>query len=614
MRFIVPLVAALVPLIITPGVLSHFDVTPKVAILLLGSALILLYRKTNVQNFYKLLRVPAGRWLVGLLAAAWLAMAVATLLSTHAALSLNGSNWRRLGLIPDSGLLVFVALAAAWLAAEARNVRTLLRACSASGGIAAAYGIAQYFGWDPLMPVKAYQVGEGQFQIVRPPGTLGHADYFAAWLVVVVFLGLGLERLETERWRKYAAICASALAAAAIVLSGTRSAMLGLLVGGVVFAAVGRFRIRARGLASGIAGVAALALFFFSPAGLRLRARLHWSLEDARGGARLLLWKDSLRMYAARPVSGFGPETFATEFRRFESVDLARAFPDFYHESPHNMFLDALTSHGALGGLVLLALCALGAWCAWRCARLGNRLAAPLAAALTGLLIAQQFVAFVLATLLYLYLLIALLAVSANVENTRPFNSPRRLGFLLPAAIALSLLFAGYAVRLLIADAALATAQREIASGDAGGRAYRVVLRWQLNGTGDDVSYSRAMQELSTRSPIFATRLAARQQALEAGIRAVSSAEDRSNAWYNLAGLLAGNNDTAGVEHALRSAIAWAPNWFKPHWTLAQVLALTGRREEALAEARAAVVRDGGHDAQVTETWNALEKQYRHPR
>ena len=31
----------------------------------------------------------------------------------------------------------------------------------------------------------------------------------------------------------------------------------------------------------------------------------------------------------------------------------------------------------------------------------------------------------------------------------------------------------------------------------------------------------------------------------------------------------------AGVEHALRNAIAWAPNWFRPHWTLAQVLALT---------------------------------------
>ena len=322
---------------------------------------------------------------------------------------------------------------------------------------------------------------------------------------------------------------------------------------------------------------------------------------------------DSLRMSAQRPFAGYGPETFATEFPRFESVELASAYPDFYHESPHNMFLDALTSRGAVGFLVLLGFCGLGAWCIRRCVRLGARLAAPLAAALAGLLVAQQFIGFVLATSLYFYLVIALLVVSVGAQNKPSVNAPQRPGWVLPVSVVVSLLFAGYAVRLLVADAAVATAQREIASGDASGRAYRIALEWQLSGTGDDVSYSRAMQELSTHSPIFATRLSARQQAMEAGTRAVSTAEDRANAWYNLAGLLAGNNDTAGVEHALRNAIVWAPNWFKPHWALAQVLALTGHREGALAEARAAVERDGGHDAQLTETWNALETQHPHP-
>ncbi len=614
MRFIVPLVVALVPLIITPGLLSHFDVTPKVAILLLGCALILPYRKINVQNIYNFLRQPVGRWLSGVQAAVWIGTALATSFSTHATLSLSGSNWRRLGLIPETALLLFAAVAAAWLAAEPKNPRILLRACCISGGIGAIYGIAQYFGWDPLLPVKAYQIGEGEFMIVRPPGTLGHADYFAAWLVAVVFLSLGLERVERERWARYAAAGVAVLAALAVILSGTRSAMLGLVAGGIVFCAFARFRIRRRVLLSGIACVAILALFFLSPAGLRLRARLHWSLEDARGGARLLLWKDSLRMSAARPLAGFGPETFATEFPRFESVALARAFPDFYHESPHNIFLDALTSQGAPGLLALLAICGLGAWCAWRSKRLGHPLAAPFAAAFAGLLIAQQFIVFVLATALYFYMLIALLATAARVESKPKATLPLRLGVMLPLSLALSLLFAGYTVRLLVADAALAASQRDIASGDASGRAYRVTLHWELSGTGDDVSYSRAMQELSTRSPIFTTRLAARQQAMEAGIRATSTAEDRPNAWYNLAGLLAGNDDPAGVERALRNAILWAPNWFKPHWTLAQLLALTGRRQEALAEARAAVELDGGHDAQVTETWNALAKKYGQPR
>jgi hypothetical protein len=112
---------------------------------------------------------------------------------------------------------------------------------------------------------------------------------------------------------------------------------------------------------------------------------------------------------------------------------------------------------------------------------------------------------------------------------------------------------------------------------------------------------------------VLVASIQARQQALEMGIRALSTAEDRQNAWYNLAILRAGNNDAPGVEAALRNAIACSPNWFKPHWTLAQLLARTGHPEEALSQARLAVQLDGGHDAEVTETWNALQRVHQGP-
>ncbi len=136
-----------------------------------------------------------------------------------------------------------------------------------------------------------------------------------------------------------------------------------------------------------------------------------------------------------------------------------------------------------------------------------------------------------------------------------------------------------------------------------------VVLRWQLPGESSDLGYSRAMQQAAAKAPIFTMRILARQQALEAAIRAVGSASDRQNAWYNLAALLAQQNDAAGTEHALRNAIAWAPNWFKPHWALARLLVISGRGPEALVEARIAVERDGGHDPEVTQTWEQLQSQ-----
>ncbi len=623
MRFLVPLVAALVPLLITPGLLSYFDVTPKIAILLFGLALILLYPSANISNIRNMLQAPAGRWFAGLIGLTWIVSALATVFSTYPVLSLDGGNWRRYGFIVESGLLIFTLLAAAWLAADHNNVRILLRACVASGGLAALYGIAQYFGWDPWLPAAAYQAGEGPFTIVRPPGTLGHADYFAAWLVIIAFFGLALARLEQARWLRMAALGVSFLSIIAIVLSGTRSAILGLLAGALALTFLNRPRIRWRAVMIGVVVAACSVIFWFTPAGTKLRARAHWSSEDAWGGARLLLWRDSLHMARYHPLIGFGPETFATEFPRFESADLARAYPDFYHESPHNIFLDALTTRGASGLLLLLAFCGLAFWVARRRKPLANargsekpipsrdrQEAVPeLTAALVASLACQQFTVFVVPTALYFYLLIALLVTEP--VNTLPERSRTR--WLLPLAVAASLaslMFAAFALRLLVADRDLAVVYKKIASGDASGAAkeYQGVLRWELPGTGADLIYSHAMAELAARTPVLAARVQATQQATEAAIRATRTAEDRYNAWYSLAKLLAGQNNLDGVERSLRNAIAWAPNWFKPHWVLAQLLEASHRHQQAVAEAEIAFDLDGGRDPEVSETWRKLQQ------
>ena len=610
MLALVPLIAALVPLLIAPGTLAYFDITPKISLLLLATALMLLQLRANSSDMAVILGSPCGKWLAGLLAAEWGAFAIADLFSPNPLLSLYGGSWRRLGLISETALLLFAILAAGWLVAQANRLRALLRAAAWSGALSACYGIAQYFGWDPWLPARAYQAGEAQFTIVRPPGTLGHADYFAAWIVVALFLAIALHRIEESRFYRSIALAAAGACGIAILLTGTRAAILGATVGAAVLVIAHRKNMHLRALAIGLACIASVAVFFFSPAGEKLRARLHWSIEDARGGARLLLWRDSLAMSAHRPLAGFGPETFSTEFPRFESVQLAGAYPDFYHESPHNIFLDALTGQGILGLAALAALCVLGGWAAIHSHRRGNPIAPPLAAAFAALLVSQQFMAFIFTTALYFHLLIVVLVVSAWTPAPAVKRSARPGWVLIPSALIAVILLA-YATQLLVADRALALAWRRIGLGDIAGAssAYRIVLRWQPAGTSSDLLYSRAMQQAAQRTPIFATRVLARQQALDAGVRAVRNAEDRQNAWYNLAILLADRNDAAGSERALRNAIAWAPHWFKPHWALARLLALAGRGEQAAQEAGIALQCDGGHDAEVSDTWKRLQAQ-----
>jgi hypothetical protein len=160
---------------------------------------------------------------------------------------------------------------------------------------------------------------------------------------------------------------------------------------------------------------------------------------------------------------------------------------------------------------------------------------------------------------------------------------------------------------LLIADRAMALAERRIESGDVPGAtaAYRTVQRWAPGDAGD-LRYSRAMTLLASTTPVLATSVAAAAQAVESAIRATQTAEDRQNAWYNLATIAALRNDPAGVESGLRHAIACAPNWFKPHWTLSQFLELAGRHAEARQEAALAMELNGGHDPEVTESSNRI--------
>jgi O-antigen ligase len=575
MALIQAALAGLIALIIAPGWSFYFDITPKAVVLLAGVAVLLcgaVFRPA-----------PHPKTLSLLFLAAAVSLAASTAFSTNRALSLYGTNWRRYGAAVQVALLLY-----AWiLACHPERTRALLRSISIAALIAALYGIAQYFGWDPLLPAAGYHVGDGIWTIVRPPGTMGYVSYFATWLVIAAFLSFGLAGLESGLWR-WSARASGSIALIAMSLTGTRAALLGLAAGAVVWF-LGRGRRPAGSLAwrAGVIAVAAVA-FYFSPAGGALRSRSRWYTEDRWGGARPLLWRDSLRMGLARPGLGYGPEVFAASFPHFESRELARAYPDFAHESPHNMFLDALVGQGVPGLAALIAICGAGLMWAWR-----NRnpwLAGALAAGITS----QQFTVFTVPTAMLFYTCVGLAAVKAERAPQLP-----RVRWVLAASAAA---FLALAVRYTVADHRLELARRSLQAGDvpAASQHYAGYDRWRLPGTSADLWYSQALQ--SARAP------AARVLAGAAALRATKSSEEPFNAWYNLAIVAASHNDVPGTESSLRAAIAAHPNWFKPHWTLAQVLRLQSHIDEAEREAALAAELNSGKNPEVAQTLRQIEQ------
>jgi O-antigen ligase len=560
-------VLALIALVVTPGWLFYFDVTPKVALLLAGAAVLLLGSR----------RFAWRGWFPALLLLNALSLALSTAFSRNPALSMYGTSWRKFGLVTQVAVFLFAFL-------SGRSPKITLRGITIASAIAALYGIAQYAGWDPLLPASAYHIGEGLWTIVRPPGTLGYAAYFANWLAMAAFLAVVLARMEEHAmWRRFAS-AAAALCAAATILTGTRAGILALLCG-AVFLAWRRISVSRAMIVSAVL-IAIFAAFYFSPAGWPLRSRTRWFIEDPWGGARTMLWRDSLHMAASRLAVGNGPEVFTAAFPAYESKQLAEAYPDFSLESPHNIFLDALVSQGVVGFLLLAALC----YCGFR---YGDRQFLP---ALAAGVVAHQFAAFIAPTALLFFIILALSAQ----RTWEP--EPSRLLLLPRAAVAFALVFVAF--HLAVADHALALTSRSLMAGDlpAAMQHYRKYERWRLPGSAADLWYSRSLAAMMSNLPNPLVRTRAFAEAITAGERATSTAEDPFNAWYSLSALQAVTNDAAGVESSLQRAIAARPNWFKPHWALARLLYLENRGPEARAEAALALELNHGHDPEVTRS------------
>jgi len=643
----------LVALIIAPGYWFYFDVTPKVVVLLAGVAVLLVCTTPLAPLCYQmrwtLWRRHSGRGALGarrdssrplarssrksapmsrgcplgpadtsvcatsglrrftallLLSAA--SLAFSTALSAHPGLSLFGTNWRRFGSLIQAAILLLAWLIANHTAGRPERSRVVLRGIAVAGGIAALYGIAQYFGWDPFLPAAGYHIGEGLWTIVRPPGAMGHADYFAAWLLAATFLSVALAELEEHSAGRRMARAVALVMAVAMLLTGTRSALAGLLAGLLTWGFRSGFRVNRRVLAAAALLLAGGAAFLFSPAGWSLRARTRWFVEDPWGGGRLALWRDSLRMALGRLPAGYGPETFTAAFPRYESAALAESYPDFAWESPHNIFLDALVSQGLPGLVALAGLCAVAFWRPLpNGAPLGpgsvnGRARDWVTAALAAGIVSQQFMVFTVPTAALFY---AMLALSVGLDSGAPPQQPARLSWRVASVLAAAGL-AFVAVRCAVADHALARTQQAVESADLSRAipAFEQYQRWSLPGGSADLWFSRALVGVAQKAPDARVRLAAIRLAVACGERATGTSEDPFNAWYSLAALRASQNDAAGSEASLRAAIAAHPNWFKPHWTLAQLLRLEGRMEEAERQAARAAQLDAGKDPEVGAT------------
>jgi hypothetical protein len=576
-----------VPLLIAPGLTLEYETTPKLVLLLVSTAGLLLCYRGWWPGAVALFETRRGRLFAGIFAAQFLSLVAATALSSQPALSLAGSSWRRYGLVTQLALGLFSLTIAALAAAHTEYLRKILLAIAGSSGVIAIYGIAQSAGFDPLLPRASYIITYWNGELARGPGTLGHAVYLGGFLAAAVPITVGLAT-EAKGIGKLTLWGIVALSLVATVLSGSRSSLLALCAAAAVsLPAIRRIRGRTAWGAAAICAAGAVALVFFLSlhSGSSLRLHVDRWRQDLYGGPRVRVWRESLALVAAYPIAGSGPETFGNQFRRRQSAELSRAYPDYFQESPHNFLLEGAIAQGCfffviVAGIVYLVMAGRAA---------SNRGPAVwLRASMVATLVSLLFLPVTISGALMLYGILGLLVAVTATAGVQPRGAVPGLVKLAACGLAALLLAAGIAyLRKDMAYTGIDAAVKAHRFAEMA-HAYRTMADGLFPGPGDDLWASRQFaaiaRELDPQTAAEAWALAA-----EAAAMAERTSDDQADAAYQSALVAISTNHAEQAESKLRMSIERAPTWYKSHLLLAQLLHFTGHDAESKTEAKAAL-------------------------
>lgn len=274
------------------------------------------------------------------------AAVVSSVFSQAPAVSLLGEYSAR-----GQGLLTLglcAAVAALASGAGPAFARIALLAGAGAGAALSAYGLLQLAGLDPVVNAVG-GISYGRIgSLTGSPIGLGASLAMLLPLQLRVALDGESPRLKLGGWA-----CA-ALSVAGLAFTWSRGAWLAAAAGAACYL-LWTGRARASRTAAALA------------AGAVLAAALAFSLGRARptdraDQGRVAVWRSALSVFAAHPLLGSGPDTFALMLGRHKTEGFVRAYGESGGQAhAHNDLLHALATTG-LVGLAAYAWLLLAAW------------------------------------------------------------------------------------------------------------------------------------------------------------------------------------------------------------------------------------------------------------
>lgn len=197
------------------------------------------------------------------------------------------------------------------------------------------YGILQHFGgfWRIAVP-----------QMGRVMSTFGNPIFFAAYLVIILPIAVGLFFTHHKLWVRILLAVFLACGITALFFTQTRAAYIGFAFSMLVFSFLAIKQNRTR------ISILIVILIIF---GIFLSLTKHiWMRQQEH----VLIWRDSLVMWLKYPLLGTGPGTFHLYFPKFASEELKKIWPQdrFIVNDAHNEYVQYLAETGIAGFGILV--------------------------------------------------------------------------------------------------------------------------------------------------------------------------------------------------------------------------------------------------------------------
>lgn len=266
-------------------------------------------------------------------------------------------------------MMVLSYLVVANLAISRRGVRAAVAAVLAAATMAALLALAERFmpgvkldfGGEISLGAIADDVSLGDVSIKRVTGGIGDANWFSYTMATTLPLCWYWYRTSRAWPGKCIALIMAVLQLAGIVLSYTRTPLLGL-AGIVVFMVVKR-RLRLLWVLVGAAVLVAAAPLWV-PAGFVDRIFSTKYLREGSTPMRREIWAMAVQLIGQRPLLGWGYEQFGPQFIAQSKTEMGAEWArrDENGSEParllraHNLYLDVWVQHGLVGLVPLLLM------------------------------------------------------------------------------------------------------------------------------------------------------------------------------------------------------------------------------------------------------------------